>query len=155
MRLARLRLKYTIRRLMKLPRPSKKLAGCVWLPRIIAKARLLQRGVLPEDYTTRFCHPTGVDGVFLSHFGLSREDIVAAAALSDELAAKWFISRNSAERVEQWNQVAVNLGRPGYPMAERFAAALATTYKHVDSRGLTTVFEVLEADEKHRYDERA
>ena len=45
-------------------------------------------------------------------------------------------------------QVAINLGRPGYPMAERFPVALATTYKHVDSHGLTTVFEVLEADEK-------
>ncbi len=133
---------------MKLPRPSETLAGCVWLPRILAKARLLQSGQLPEDYSARFCHPSGVDGVFLSHFGLSREDIVSAAAMSDDKAAEWFISRTRAERVEEWNQIAVNLGRPGYPMGERFPVALATTYKHVDSRGLTTVFEVLEADEK-------
>lgn len=33
-------------------------------------------------------------------------------------------------------------------MAERFPIALATAYKHIDSRGMTTVFEVLEADEK-------
>ena len=64
-------------------------------------------------------------------------------------AAERFASSNSAERVEQWNLIAVNLGRPGYPMAERFPVALATTYKHVDSRGLTTVFQVLEADEKN------
>jgi len=133
---------------MKLPRPSEKLAGCVWLPRILAKARLLRRGGLPEDYAARFCHPKGVDGVFLSHFGLSREAIVSAAALPDEKAAEWFASSNSAERLEQWNLIAVNLGRPGYPMAERLPVALATTYKHVDSSGLTTVFEVLEADEK-------
>ena len=44
--------------------------------------------------------------------------------------------------------MAVNLGRPGFPMADRFPVALASVYKHVDSRGLTTVFEVLEADEK-------
>jgi hypothetical protein len=134
---------------MKLPRPSEKLAGCVWLPRILAKARLLQSGELPEDYVARFCHPTGVDGAFMSHFGLSLEDIVSAAALSNEDASEWFVSRSSAERVAQWNQIAVNLGRPGYPMAERFPVALATTYKHVDSLGLTTVFEVIEADEKH------
>ena len=115
---------------------------------MLAKARLLRAGALPEDYAARFCHPTGVDGVFLSHFGLSQEDILSAAALSDEKAAEWFLSRTSAEHVEQWNQIAVNLGRPGYPMAERFPVALATTYKHVASRGLATVFEVLEADEK-------
>lgn len=133
---------------MKLPRPSEKLAGCVWLPRILSKARLWQSGALPQDYAANFCQPKGVDGLFLSHFGLSREDILSAAALSDERVSEWFLCRSSAERVEQWNQIALNLGRPGYPMAERFPVALATTYKHVDSRGLTTVFEVLEADEK-------
>ena len=133
---------------MKLPRPTEKLAGCVWLPRILAKARLLQSGELREDYAARFCAPNGVDGAFLSHFGFSRDDIVCAAAMSDDKASEWFGSRTNAERVEQWNQIAVNLGRPGYPMAERFPVALATTYKHVDSRGQTTVFEVLEADEK-------
>jgi hypothetical protein len=133
---------------MKLPRPSEKLAGCVWLPRIFAKARQFQNGLLPQDYAARFCHPQGVDGVFLSHFPLSREDILSAAALTDEQAAEWFLSRTSAERVEEWNQISPNLGRPGYPMAERFPVALATTYKHLASRGLTTVFEVLEADEK-------
>jgi hypothetical protein len=133
---------------MKLPRPAEQMAGCVWLPRILAKARLSQSGTLPPDYAANFCHPKGVDGQFLSHFGLSRADVLAAAALTDQKAAEWFLSRISAERVEQWNQIALNLGRPGYPMAERFPVALATTYKHVDSRGLTTVFEVLEADEK-------
>src|SRR3974390_925997 len=100
---------------MKLPRPIEKLAGCVWLPRILAKARLLRNGALPEDYASRFCAPNSVDGVFLAHFGLSREDIVSTAALSDDKASEWFISRNGAERVEQWNKIDVNLGRPGSP----------------------------------------
>ena len=135
---------------MRLPRPTEKLAGCVWLPRILAKARLSQRGALPPDYEARFCHPNGVDGLFLSHFGLSREEVMSAARLSDEEVVQWFLSRiaGSAKRVEEWNQVGVNLGKPGYPLADRFPVALATVYKHVDSRGLTTVFEVLEADEK-------
>jgi len=133
---------------MKLPRPNAELAGCVWLPRILAKARRFQAGVLPQDYAANFCSPKGVDGLFMSHFGLSREDILSAAALSDEKVCEWFRSRAGAERVRRWNEIALNLGRPGYPMAERFPVALATTYKHVNARGLTTVFEVLEADEK-------
>jgi len=135
---------------MKLPRPTEKLAGCVWLPRILAKARLLQRGALPPDYEARFCHPNGVDGLFLSHFGLSREEVLSAAMRSDEEVANWFLSRirGDAKRVEEWNQVAVNLGKPGYPLADRLPVALATVYKHVASQGMTTVFEVLDADEK-------
>jgi hypothetical protein len=86
----------------------------------------------------------------MSHFGLSREDVLSAAALSDEDAAKWFLSHvpDCARRIMEWNRIALNLGRPGYPLAEHFRVALATTYKHVDSHDLTTVFEVLEADEK-------
>ena len=103
---------------------------------------------MPPDYTANFCHLKGVDGQFLSHFALSREDILSAAAVSDERASEWFLSRSSVERVEQWNQIGLNLGRPGFPMAERFPVALATIYKNVSGRGLTTVFEVLEADEK-------
>jgi hypothetical protein len=134
---------------MKLPGPREQLAGCVWLPRILAKARLLKRGALPPDYDARFCHPTGVDGLFLSHFRLTREDVLAVAALPDAEVGSWFLSRSSSERIQEWNRIAFNLGRPGFPMADRFPVALATVYKHVDSRGMTTVFEVLEADEKN------
>src|SRR5262249_26895212 len=137
-----------ISRKVKLPRPTEKLAECVWLPRILAKARQLQGDFLPPDYEASFCNPKGVDGVFLGHFGLNRDDILSAAALTNDKAAEWFLSRTSAERIVQWNHTALSLGRPGYPMAERFPVALATTYKNVDSRGLTTVFEVLEADER-------
>ncbi|MGD0060167.1 MAG: DUF5069 domain-containing protein [Verrucomicrobiia bacterium] len=133
---------------MKLPGPREQLAGCVWLPRILAKARLLKSGALSPDCEARFCHPTGVDGLFLSHFGLTREGVLALAALPDAEVGAWFLSRTNSERIQEWNRMAVNLGRPGFPMADRFPVALASVYKHVDSRGLTTVFEVLEADEK-------
>ncbi len=136
---------------MNLPRPTDRLAGCVWLPRILAKARLLQRGALPPDYATRFCHPNGVDGQFLAQFGLSREEILSAASRSDEEVAAWFLGRaaSSTQHIEAWNRIAVNLGRPGYPLAERFTVALATTYQQVAARGPTTVFEMLEADEEN------
>jgi Domain of unknown function (DUF5069) len=133
---------------MKLPRPRETLAGCVWLPRILAKARLLQAGGLPPDYVANFCHPQRIDGLFLAHFGLSREDITSAAAWTNERVAAWFLDRNPAGRIEQWNETALNLGCPGYPLAERLPMVLATTYKNVAGRGLTTVFEVIEADEK-------
>jgi hypothetical protein len=132
---------------MKLPRPAERLAGCVWLPRILSKARRAQAGTLPPDYAANFCHPKGVDGLFLVHFELSRAEVLMAAAQPDASAAEWFLSRTSPERIEQWNQMAVNLGRPGYPFADRLPMGLATTYKHVAGCGLSTIFEVLEADE--------
>ncbi len=134
---------------MPLPRPTDQLAGCVWLPRLLAKARLLATGGLPDDYAKRFCHASGVDGQFLRFFVLTRDDVVAAAALSDDAAAAWFLAEPArASRVTEWNYVAVNLGRPGFPMAERLPIALATTYRHLADQRFATVFEVLDADEQ-------
>jgi len=139
-----------ITRAMNLPTPKARLANCVWLPRILAKARLLQRGELPPGYAERFCHPTGVDRLFLNHFHLQREDIVAAAGRTDEEVAAWFTARPAgrAESIAHWNDTALNLGRPGYPLAERLPIAKTTVYKNVDSTGMTTVFELLEADDR-------
>ncbi len=133
---------------MKLPSPRATLAGCVWLPRLLAKARALATGALPPEYADRFCHPSGVDGQFLSYFKLTRDDVVALAARPDADAARWFVTRFPAEVIEGWNDLGLNLGRPGYPMAERLPVALATAYKHVNSQGITSVFQVLEADEQ-------
>lgn len=134
--------------IMKIPCPRETLAGCIWLPRILAKARLLKSGDLPPDYAARFCHPGGVDGQFLGYFGLTREDMLAAAEWQDDKVVAWFQSRNGFESIKAWNRIAVNLGRPGFPMAERLPVALATIYQHINPQGITTVFEVLEADEK-------
>lgn len=137
---------------MDLPRPTDTLAGCVWLPRILAKARLSASGGLPEDYASRFCNPSGVDGKFLAHFGLAREDVMRASGLPQGEAATWFWSLPAAADggIERWNHVAVNLGRSGFPMAERLPVALATTYSHLRHLGLDTVFAVLEEDERDR-----
>lgn len=134
---------------MKLPSPRAQLAGCVWLPRILAKARLLQRGALEPEYVGRFCHPTGTDGQFLGFFQLTKEELLAVCDSSDEAVAAWFTSLASAggSRIAEWNHIAINLGRPGFPMAERLPVALATTYRHLAGRHFETVFEVLEADE--------
>jgi hypothetical protein len=136
---------------MKLPSPRAQLAGCIWLPRIIAKARLAKAEALAPEYAARFCHPTGVDGQFTSFFRLTKEDLLGVCESSDAEIAHWFRSLESASdaRVDEWNSIAVNLGRPGFPMAERLPIGLSTTYKHLADRKLETVFEVLEADEEN------
>jgi hypothetical protein len=52
-----------------LPLPRAKLAGCMWLARIVTKARLYKAHSLPAEYAERFCHPTGVDNQFLQFLG--------------------------------------------------------------------------------------
>lgn len=135
---------------MKLPSPRQTLAGCVWLPRIIAKARQAKRGTLDPEYAARFCHPTGVDGLFVDFFRLTKEDLLEVCEASDESVAAWFVSPDSAggRRIQEWNHLAVNLGRAGFPMADRLPIALATAYQHLGGQNLQTVFEVLEADEE-------
>lgn len=134
---------------MHLPPPRAQLAGCIWLPRIIAKARLSSVGQLPPDYDARFCHPGGVDGQFLVFFGLARVDLMQICDQPDIQVEAWFnaLPKVTLARIAEWNHIAVNLGRAGFPLAERLPVALATTYKHLAGRGFETVFEVLEADE--------
>lgn len=136
---------------MKLPSPRAQWAGCIWLPRIIAKARLAKHDALEPEYAARFCHPTGVDGQFIGFFRLTKEELLAVCDSSDADIASWFRSLEAASeaRIAEWNHIAVNLGRPGFPLAERLPIGLATTYKHLSGRKLETVFEVLEADEEN------
>jgi hypothetical protein len=135
---------------MKLPAPRDRLAGCVWLPRIVAKGRLISAGTLEPEYASRFGHVTGVDGQFLSFFALTKEDILAAGVHDDEQVTTWFtaLPSASAQRIQEWNHIAVNLGRSGFPLAERLPQALATTYAHLADKDYKTIFEVIETDEK-------
>jgi len=104
---------------------------------------------LPPEYAARFGHPTGIDGQFLAFFQLTKEQILQAGEENDDQVATWFntLATATAERVTEWNRIALDLGRPGFPMAGRTETALATTYKHLSPRKFETVFEVLEADE--------
>lgn len=134
---------------MMLPRPTDRLADCVWLPRILAKGRLLAASKLAEEYASRFCHPSGVDGQFIDFFDLTRDELLGISGCSDEEVGDWFLSLPARKfRIQEWNRIAVNLGRPGFPMAERLPVALSTSYKHLAGHHFETVFQVLEADEK-------
>lgn len=136
--------------MMKLPSPYDKLANCVWLPRMLAKARLFERGQLPTEYAARFGNTGGVDSQFLAFFDIGEHELQEASALSDEQAEVWFASRvaSSEARIREWNEIAVNLGRPGYPLADRFPVALQTTYRHIADQRPATIFEALVLDEK-------
>ena len=134
---------------MKLPTPHDQLGGCFWLPRLIAKARLLHAGKLPQDYARRFCAPTGVDGHFITFFSLTREDVLEAALLDDASILPWFqaLPNVNPARIREWNQIAENLGRPGFPMEDRLPNAKTTTYAHVDTSQVATIFQMIELDE--------
>jgi hypothetical protein len=134
---------------MPIPAPRDRLADCVWLPRIIAKARLQRVGKLPPEYEVRFGGPGGVDEVLLSHFGITKGDVVNASTLTDDAVAAWFsaLPRATPERIQEWNHIAVNLGKPGFPLEARLPLGLATKYAHVAHRKPDSIFAMLEADE--------
>jgi len=125
------------------------MAGCVWLPRLIAKARLLQADMLPDDYMLRFCAPTGVDGHFLNFFDLTREDILNIAPHTNSNVLAWFKGLPTAKpsRIRKWNTLAENLGRPGQPMADRLEYAKTHVIPHLDTSNVETIFQVIELDE--------
>ena len=134
---------------MILPSPRKRMASSVWLPRLLAKARLLQADMLPDDYMLRFCAATGVDGHFLRYFGITREDILAIAPHTNTKVIAWFKSLPAARlsRIKKWNTLAENLGRPGHPMADRLEYAKTHVYTDVDTSEVETIFDMIELDE--------
>lgn len=110
-----------------LRRPREALAGCIWLPRVIDKCRLHFTGALPPDYQIAFCSPHGIDGIFLAHFGVTPAELQGAirAARTDEEVAQWFCTQPGVtpEKIRFWNELAPNIGKPGYPGERGFAWA--------------------------------
>lgn len=69
---------------MNLPSPYQTLANCAWLPRIIAKARLLNAASLPDEYAARFCH--ALKPIY-AHVAASNPQTVFDALVIDEADA--------------------------------------------------------------------
>ena len=110
-----------------------KLAGCVFLPRFIDKARHFQAGTLDPEYVRPFCSPLATDGVFFAHFAIEKDEIlrvIAASAGDDAAVARWFAARPqcTAARIAAWNALAPNLGREGYPVRRGFLWILRHYY---------------------------
>lgn len=132
----------------KLPLPSERLFDCCWLPRILAKAKAFQSGQLDPAYKAAFCGPGSVDAYFLEAFDLSREDILLAADLSETALKEWFNALPQKEaHLKEWNELAPRLGTSGMPMEERLKDALTNRYPHLAGMHISSVFEMLEADE--------
>jgi len=93
-----------------------------------------------------------VDGQFAQFFGLTRDDLMAAAVKNDEQVTRWFqaLPAGRPEKIAEWNHIAENLGRPGFPMADRLPVAKATVYQHLDTSGIDTIFGLIDLDERPR-----
>jgi hypothetical protein len=116
---------------LRLPKPTDKLANCVWLPRFIAKVRLHHEGQLEGDYLLAFCHPRAFDGRFLAHFSLDKESALSAilSATTESEVEQWFSSMPgvSEESIAAWNEFAPKIGSPGHPGERELAFILRRT----------------------------
>ncbi len=137
--------------MLKVRSPFDKLAGCYHLARFTDKIRLHLAGALPEDYQLPLFHRRGVDGFFLNHFGLSKEELLAAvtASQNDADVAAWFDSRIGPDdqKKSSWNEFSVNLGKPGQPMHETLAWAKKKYNSQCDDPSIDSVFLSIEWDE--------
>lgn len=99
----------------------------MWLPRFIDKCRSHFSGTLPPDYQIAFCSPHGIDGIFLAHFGVTPAEAQAVirAAPTDADVARWFsaLPGYKPEKIQAWNELAPNIGKPGFPGERGFAWA--------------------------------
>jgi Domain of unknown function (DUF5069) len=135
-----------------LRRPADTLSGVMWLPRFIDKARMHLAGTLPPDYAFAFCHPRGVDGVFLAFFGLEKDDFIEAvktAGPDDAPVAAWFLRQRGAtpDKIAEWNATAPQLGRPGFPMHDVLPWTLRKFYHGPPEHAPDTMFKLLDFDE--------
>jgi hypothetical protein len=136
---------------MILPAPTTTAAGCMWLPRLMAKVRAAQAGTLPPAYADVLGHPLGMDGAFLDAFGLTLDAVRTAAARPAEEDEAWFLGLPGVDagRIAAWNAQAPHLGGAGRPMARQLAWALATYRPDLDPAQVPTIFALLAIDEGH------
>ncbi|MBX3737364.1 MAG: DUF5069 domain-containing protein [Candidatus Didemnitutus sp.] len=137
--------------MIRLRRPTDSLGGCLWLPRFIDKCRLHFAGALPPDYQLPFCHPRATDGAFLAHFGLTKEEALAAIARAenddDVVAALVARGALTTEKIAAWNTLAPNLGRPGFPCEKSFAWARQHYFPTCTDPRVDSVFTAIAWDE--------
>ena len=131
--------------------PLEKLAGCYHLARFTDKIRLHLAGDLPADYQLPLFHQHGVDGFFMNHFGLGKDELLAMvkASNNDAEVCAWFESRigHDDRKKEDWNAFSVNLGKPGHPMNKALAWARKTYNSQCTDPSIDSVFLSIEWDE--------
>jgi hypothetical protein len=137
---------------MNIRRPQERLAECCWLPRFVDKARLFISGELPEDYAPFFCDRRAMDGTFLRFCKLSKETFVEAVRSSggdDQLVEKWFLAQPAVtkERIDKWNKLAPDIGRPGQPGYDILEWAKDHVYTSYLNPEGASAFELMDLDE--------
>lgn len=138
---------------MKIRAPWEPLAGCVWLARFADKARLMKIDQLPEDYLMLLGHPRGIDGHFLRQFGLDRATALESMSIqsTDSSVEQWFLAQPgvSETSIKNWNELAPNLGRPGWPGERELAFAIERFYRGaVGESPVETLFDMIRIDEQ-------
>ncbi|MFT3783932.1 MAG: DUF5069 domain-containing protein [Nibricoccus sp.] len=133
-------------------RPTDRLADCLWLARLVEKVRLHLAGELDKDFQMPFGNRRATDGIFLEHFGLTKDEIieaVRAAGEDDEQVATWFLQRvqEANEKIARWNKIAFQLGRPGLPGERVLSWAKKNLYKNGDDPRVDSIFRMIAADE--------
>ncbi len=134
---------------MNLRLPTQKLGGVYHLARIIDKVRLNNAGDLPEDYQSSFCNPVALDGLFLKAFAFETQDLVQTItdSKSDDEIVAWFQAKTNQLQCDKWNAFALELGRPGTALGERFKRVRPTKYPDLPGDWEGTVFEAIALDE--------
>lgn len=123
----------------------------MWLPRFIDKCRLHLASELPADFQLPFCNPLAVDGIFLAHFEIAKEEIIAAVARAADDAAvlAWLTERGgfTAEKIAAWNALAPQIGKPGQPGARGLAWARKAYFQGVVDPRADSSFTTIAWDE--------
>jgi hypothetical protein len=118
--------------------------------RFIDKVRQHLVGTLPNEYAKVLGHSHGVDGQFLDHFGLTIELVTKAVdGKTDTELAEWLerTMDNYAVKRNSWNELAPNLGKPGFPMDRIVKIAVKRIYKEVIWSPELSVFDIIDIDE--------
>lgn len=108
-------------------------------------------GKLPLPYRVAFGSPTGVDGYFLTHFGLVRRDFIRAvrSTVDDAALADWFLAQPTvtSHAIRSWNEFAPKLGAKGHPARFVFQIVKPFLYAKPRARRAATIFEAIAEDE--------
>lgn len=125
------------------------MAGWVYLPRFVDKARLHLAGKLHKDYQENFTK--GFDGAWLKSSGVTAEQFIDVVknSITDGQVADWVsknVKRTDAQKAE-FNNFVLNRGRDADDVRERLKMRLkeANLSHRTD---IETFVDFIDADEK-------
>lgn len=129
--------------------PYQKLAGLVWLPRMLDKARKMRDGKLPEPYHANL--GKGHDARCCKFLKVAYEDVVSKVSegLDDDAIADWCFEvgrRPDDFDIEIWNAYLFKLG--AMDEFSDFIEQRKEAYGVSDRDDIQTFFQLIEKDEE-------